>query len=123
LRRVFSKRASFISALDHIVPGCSTESRLLRAVVRTRDGGYADAMPLFTSHANKTVVFGDPAHDADYQAIAAWIDATQIGPGIDVGNPRSKPSIVALGSDGYPKRPTQQRQRRPPLTRTGPGAP
>jgi len=93
-------RASFISALDHVVPGRSAESRLLRAVTRTRDGGYADAMPLFTSHANKTVVFGEPATDARYQAIKAWIDSTQIGPGIDVGNPRSKPSIVALGSDG-----------------------
>lgn len=94
-------RASFVSALDHVVPGRSAESRLLRAVTRTRDGGYADAMPLFLSHANKTVVFGDPAHDADYQAIAKWIDSTQIGPGIDVGNPRSKPSIVALGTDGH----------------------
>ena len=93
-------RESFISVLDHVVPGRSAESRLLRAVIRTRDGGYADTMPLFQSHANKTVVFGDPAHDANYRAIAQWIDSTQIGPGIDVGNPRSKPSIVALGSDG-----------------------
>ena len=93
-------RASFISALDHVIPGRAAESRLLRAVTRTRDGGYADLMPLFQSHANKTVVFGDPAKDADYQAIARWIDSTQIGPGIEVGNPRSKPSIVALGSDG-----------------------
>jgi len=93
-------RASFISALDHIVPGRSAESRILRAVTRTRDGGYADTMPLFASHANKTVVFEDPAKDAGYQAIAQWIDSTQIGPGIDVGNPRSKPSIVALSSDG-----------------------
>lgn len=94
-------RASFISALGHVVPGRSAESRLLRAVIRSRDGGYADAMPLFASHANKTVVFGDPAHDENYQAIAHWIDSTQIGPGIEVGNPRSKPSIVTLGSDGH----------------------
>ncbi|AOS45602.1 hypothetical protein Verru16b_02685 [Lacunisphaera limnophila] len=94
-------KASFISALDHVVPGRSVESRLLRAVTRTRDGGYADTMPLYASHANKTVVFGDPARDAGYQAIARWIDGTQIGPGIDVGNPRSKPSIVALGTDGH----------------------
>ena len=93
-------RASFISALDHIVPGSSAQSRLLRAVTRTRDGGYADAMPLFAGHANQTVVFGDPANDENYQAIAQWIDSTQIGPGIDVGNRRSKPKVVALGSDG-----------------------
>lgn len=93
-------RESFISALDHIIPGDSAHSRLLRATTRTRDGGYADAMPLFASHADKTVVFPDPAHDPDYQAIARWIDSTQIGPGIAVGNPRSKPSVVALSSDG-----------------------
>ncbi len=93
-------RASFVSALDHIVPGRSAESRLLRAVTRTRDGGYADTMPLFASHAGKTIVFPDPAHDANYQAIAHWIDSTQIGPGVDVGNRRSKPRVVALGSDG-----------------------
>lgn len=93
-------RASFVSALDHVVPGRAAESRLLRAVTRTRDGGYADTMPLFASHANQTVVFGDPAHDAKYQAIKQWIDATSVGPGIGVGNPRSKPSIVALSSDG-----------------------
>lgn len=94
------RRASFISAIDHVVPGRSAESRLLRAVTRTRDGGYADTMPLFASHANKTVVFDDPAGDTRYRSIAQWIDSTQIGPGIDVGNPRSKPSIVALSSDG-----------------------
>jgi YVTN family beta-propeller protein len=93
-------RESFISSLNHVVPGRSAESRLLRAVTRTRDGGYADAMPYFTSHANKTVAFGDPASDTSYQAVAKWIDSTQIGPGIDVGNRRSKPKVVALGSDG-----------------------
>ena len=93
-------RESFVSALDHVIPGRASESRLLRAVIRARDGGYADTMPLFSSHANKTVVFDNPAKDANYQAIKHWIDSTQVGPGIDVGNPRSKPSIVALGSDG-----------------------
>lgn len=93
-------RESFVSVLDQVVPGHSAQSRLLRATTRSRDGGYADTMPLFQSHAEKTVVFADPAHDERYQAIARWIDSTQTGPGIDVGNPRSKPSIVALSSDG-----------------------
>ncbi|HMD61760.1 MAG TPA: hypothetical protein VKG78_10020 [Opitutaceae bacterium] len=93
-------RESFISALDHVVPGRSGQSRLLRAVTRTRDGGYADAMPLYASHANKTVVFEDPANDPGYQAVAQWIDSTQAGPGIPVGNPSSKPRVLALGSDG-----------------------
>lgn len=93
-------RASFVSALDHLVPGRARESRLLRAVVRSRAGGYADILPLFRSHAGQTVVFDDPENDPDYQAIAHWIDSTQPGPGIPVGNPRSKPKTVALSSDG-----------------------
>ncbi len=93
-------RASFLSALPHIVPGRSGESRLLRSTVRSRDGGTADIMPLFRSHAKGTVVFAEPKTDADYQAVARWIDATQEGPGIPVGNPRSKPKVLALGTDG-----------------------
>jgi YVTN family beta-propeller protein len=93
-------RQSFVSALDHVVPGRASESRLLRAVTRTRDGGYADAMPLFSSHASRTLVFADPAHDADYQVVKAWIDGTQAGPGIPVGNPHSKPRALALSTDG-----------------------
>ena len=79
--------------LPLVAPGASKESRLLRAVTRTRDGGYADTMPLFASHADKTVIFGDPAHDAAYQAVARWIDSTQIGPGIEVG-------ILVVDRDG-----------------------
>ena len=94
-------RTSFVSALDHIVPGESRHSRLLRAVTRSRDGGYADTLPLYSSHANNTVVFGDPANDPAYQAIAKWIDATTPGPGVPVGNPSSKPRVLALGSDGH----------------------
>ncbi|MCE9583407.1 MAG: hypothetical protein K8T20_13055 [Planctomycetes bacterium] len=93
-------RACFESALLHIRPGRSAESRLLRATVRSRDGGTADIMPLFRSHAKGTVVFAEPKTDAGYQAIAKWIDGTQEGPGIPVGNPRSKPKVLALGSDG-----------------------
>ncbi|MCC6738356.1 MAG: hypothetical protein IT452_04875 [Planctomycetia bacterium] len=93
-------RASFVSSLSHVAPGRSRESRLLRSATRTRDGGTADMMPLFRSHAKGTVVFPEPAKDPDYQAIARWIDSTQEGPGIPVGNPRSKPKVLALGSDG-----------------------
>ncbi|MEN9403933.1 MAG: hypothetical protein RL091_2636 [Verrucomicrobiota bacterium] len=94
------RRESFISALDHVVPGRPAESRLLRAVTRSRDGGYADILPLFRSHAGQTVVFGDPGHDEDYKAIARWINETEAGPGIPVGNPHAKPRIIAASSDG-----------------------
>ncbi len=93
-------RESFISVLGHVIPGQSAHSRLLRAVVRTRDGGYADTMPLYASHAGQTVVFEEPERDPAFQALKEWIDSTQIGPGIEVGNPRSKPSVVELSSDG-----------------------
>jgi len=92
--------ASFLSTLPHIRPGSPARSRLLRAVTRTRDGGYADASPKVASHAGGTVVFADPAHDADYQAIADWIRSSRVGPGIPVGNPRSKPKSCVLTSDG-----------------------
>ena len=93
-------RASFLSAIPHVRPGKSSESRLLRATIRSRDGGYADVMPRFRGHAGGKVVFSDPKNDPDYQAIARWIDAAAEGPGVPVGNPRSKPKIVALSTDG-----------------------
>lgn len=91
---------SFVSALSHIVPGAPEESRLLRAAIRTRYGGYADRMPPATSHAGGTVVFNEPETDPDYQAVARWIADSAVGPGIPVGNPRSKPKVCALTSDG-----------------------
>lgn len=92
--------ASFVSVLAHVTPGDSRRSRLLRATVRTRDGGYADLLPKYQSHARGTVVFPQPEKDPDYQAIAHWIDSAAAGPGIPVGNPRSKPKVCALSSDG-----------------------
>lgn len=91
---------SFVSALPYVVPGDPDESRLLRATIRTRHGGYADRTPTVLSHADGTVVFANPAEDPDYQALARWIGAARAGPGIPVGNPRSKPKVCALTSDG-----------------------
>lgn len=93
-------KASFVSALDHVKLGHASESRLLRAVTRTRDGGYGDVVPRARGHADGTVVFGDTKADADYQALARFLDAADEGPGIPVGNPRSKPKVVALSHDG-----------------------
>ena len=93
-------RASFRSTLAHVVPGRADESRLLRAVVSEAHGGYADRLPRFQGHADGAIVFSDPAMDADYRTLAGWIDAAQDGPGIPVGNPRSKPKVLALSGDG-----------------------
>ncbi|MFV2067227.1 MAG: hypothetical protein ACC645_09630, partial [Pirellulales bacterium] len=94
------REESFLSTLPHLRPGDPDRSRLLRAVIRTREGGYADALPKYTSHAGGTVVFADPARDPDYRAIADWVRSSGVGPGIPVGNPRSKPKVCVLTSDG-----------------------
>lgn len=91
--------ASLASALRHLVPGRAADSRLLRAVTRTRHGGTADKSPPWQGHAGG-VVFPEPERDADHRALAAWIDGTRDGPGIAVGNPRSKPKVLALSTDG-----------------------
>ncbi len=93
------RRASFASALEHLIPGQARESRLLRAVTRSRDGGYADILPYFRSHAGQTVVFPDAVNDPDYQRLAEWVNQTTPGPGIPVGNPGSKPLSLVLSSD------------------------
>ena len=91
---------SFLSAVPHVVPGAADQSRLLRATIRTRHGGYADRTPPILSHAHGTVVFPEPATDPDYRTVARWIDEAREGPGIGVGNPRSKPKVLALSTDG-----------------------
>ncbi|GAB4144059.1 MAG: hypothetical protein Fur0037_11830 [Planctomycetota bacterium] len=91
-------RASLLSALEHVLPGAPRESRLLRAAIRTRDGGYADAFPPTVAHAGGAV-FADPERDPDYAALLRWIAETEDGPGIRVGNERSKPKVLALSGD------------------------
>ncbi len=93
-------RASFVSALAHVVPGDPAGSRLLRAPVRGRHGGYADQIPRMRGHAGGVVVFADPARDPRWRRIADWIRAGGPGPGIPVGNPRSKPKTLALSTNG-----------------------
>ncbi len=56
--------------------------------------------PRYQSHNVGTVVFPNPPDDPDYQTIAQWINAGGPGPGIPVGNPRSKPKLSDLTSDG-----------------------
>ncbi len=92
-------RESFLSVIPHVEVGDSAASRLLRAATPVSLGGYADLLPELRGHAHGTVVFKDPESDADYRAIAKWIDAAPGGPGISVGNPRSKPKICALSPD------------------------
>ncbi len=92
--------ATYHSVLEHVTPGDSMGSRLLRATVRTRHGGYADMEPKYHGHDTGVVVFPRPDEDPAYRRIADWIDAGGPGPGIPVGNPRSKPKVSVLSSDG-----------------------
>jgi DNA-binding beta-propeller fold protein YncE len=92
-------KESFASALEHVTLGASTRSPLLRAVTRVRDGGYADRKPQFRTHGGE-VVFTDPERDPDFRVLADWIDESSVGPGIPVGNPRSKPNSLVRSTDG-----------------------
>jgi hypothetical protein len=47
-----------------------------------------------------TIVFKNPKRDDRYHKIRDWIASAGSGPGIPVGNPRSKPVTCALTSDG-----------------------
>ncbi|MDQ8202095.1 hypothetical protein [Pelagicoccus sp. SDUM812003] len=90
---------SFLSALEHIVPGDAKQSRLLTAALPGRVGGYADMTPKYQSHALGTVVFPEPETDERLKQLTEWIDAGGTGPGIPVGNQRSKPVATALSDD------------------------
>ena len=92
-------RQAFASVLAHAVPGDPAESRVLRTPLAAAQGGWADVLPKFMSHADQTVVFAD-SDDPDYRRLRDWIASTTVGPGIPVGNPRSKPDALALGTDG-----------------------
>lgn len=92
-------RRAFDAAMAQLVPGAPEDSRLLRAGTRTRDGGYADRSPPASAHPGG-VVFAEPGTDPDYRALRDWIAAGSAGPGIPVGNPRSKPKILKLSGDG-----------------------
>lgn len=99
LQIVADAARTFRSVLRHVEPGAAAESRLLRAVLRTRHGGYADRSPRWMAHGEAGPVFLDPA-EPQLLALRAFLDAGGPGPGIPIGNPRSKPKTVARSSDG-----------------------
>lgn len=88
---------AFFSALDHSVAGEPDDSVLLSAITSTAEGGFADARASSNFHAGGRVVWRRA--DPDYQAVAAWIRAARVGPGIPVENFESKPGHLALSSD------------------------
>ncbi len=89
---------SYFSAIANSVAGDPDESLLLRAVRSVDEGGFADDRAGSNFHAGGEVVWR--REDAGYQAVAEWISAARVGPGIPVGNFGSKPSGLALSADG-----------------------
>ena len=92
-------KLSYFTTLQHVKPGKPMESRLLMATVPGHLGGYADMSPKYQSHAMGTVVFRD-RENKNFQRIKNWIAKARPGPGIPVGNVRSKPIACVLTSDG-----------------------
>ncbi len=87
---------TFESAVAHSFPGDPGASPLLRVATSVAAGGRADALD--GSHHAGGVVFTDPEHDPDYQALRDWIAAARgPGPGIPVGD---KPRDMVVSPDG-----------------------
>lgn len=89
---------AFLSAVRNARPGDPAGSELLRAVLSTDQGGYANERSRPNAHAGGRAVL--TTDDEDYKAIAAWIRESADGPGIPVGNPGSRPVSLAPSADG-----------------------
>ncbi|MFC1744128.1 hypothetical protein ACFL35_09040 [Candidatus Riflebacteria bacterium] len=94
------KVKTFLSVIPYIRPGLASESHFLRVLIAKRYGGYGDILPRHITHARGTIIFRNPHKDPDYKAIAAWINAGDVGPGIAIGNEKSKPNNCVLSTDG-----------------------
>lgn len=84
----------FLSAKAYSYPQRPTQSPILKTVIPTAIGGWAD--DLGGKHHPGGIVFQKDS-DPDYQSIAKWIALGQDGPGVAVGN---KPRNMALSEDG-----------------------
>ncbi len=83
------------SVLAHLFPGDPKASPLLRVVVSSRNGGWADGVD--GRHHAGGIVFEDPEKDPDYRRLSEWIASGVEGPGISVGN---KPRDLLVSRDG-----------------------
>ena len=89
---------AFFSAVANSQPGDPEQSLLLRAVLPTTEGGFADDRGGNNFHAGGLAVWR--RDEPGYKAVARWIAEAKVGPGIAVGNFGSKPGPLALSSDG-----------------------
>jgi len=89
---------AYFSALENAVPGRPDDSLLLEAVLPVEQGGFADERTRSNLHAGGLPVWR--REDPEYGQVADWIARARPGPGIPVGNFGSKPSAMALSSDG-----------------------
>lgn len=88
---------NFLSAVENSRPGDPDESLLLRAVLSTGEGGFANDFGGANMHAGGKVALrrADPL----YHRLSSWIARARSGPGISVGNPGSRPGPLALDPD------------------------
>lgn len=89
---------AWFSAIESSSPGDPGESLLLRAILPVAEGGFADERAKSNLHAGGLAVWN--LGQEEYAAVADWIRSARTGPGIEVGNFGSKPSAMALSSDG-----------------------
>ncbi len=89
-----SKKA-FNSVVAHVFPGDEENSPLLKSVISSKDGGWADRMD--GRHHAGGIVFKYLKNNSDFQNLKAWIAGLKVGPGIEVGD---KPRDMILSPDG-----------------------
>ncbi|MBI2378187.1 MAG: hypothetical protein HYV07_29570 [Deltaproteobacteria bacterium] len=89
---------SFLSAVESSKPGDPYRSLLLTAVLPGGFGGFGDDRDAPGFHPGGALFDGpsDPA----FTAVAAWIEAARVGPGIPVGNFGSHPKDLVLDPGG-----------------------
>ncbi len=88
---------AFFSAIENSTAKDADNSVLLKAIISTEEGGFADDLSGNNFHAAGTVVF--KKNDPEYKKIENWINAANYGPGIPVGNFGSKPESLYLSKD------------------------
>ncbi|MBW1649583.1 MAG: hypothetical protein JRJ44_02675 [Deltaproteobacteria bacterium] len=88
---------TFFSAIENSTAGDANNSILLKAIISTEEGGFADDLSGNNFHAAGTVVF--KKDNAEYKRIENWINTAKQGPGIPVGNFGSKPASLYLSKN------------------------
>jgi 6-phosphogluconolactonase (cycloisomerase 2 family) len=88
---------AFFSAMENSIPGNANDSIMLKAVRSVKEGGFADDLGKNNFHIPGSIL---SKSDEKYQKLEQWINSTEYGPGIPVGNFGSKPHSLYISHDG-----------------------